>query len=497
MLEVRCTLRVHAFGIILLLASSCLPVHAQDSTHSLQMQMIEMKSAIESLRAEIQQSRSENMMLRQELELIHDQLVKLAPANTPANTDAEQPLEKLEEEQQLLTAKVEEQHQTKIESASRYPVRLSGLLLMSMFSNRGIVDNVDFPSLAREHEPIDSRGSFGGSLRQSLLGLDVSGPEVGGARLTGDLQFDFSGGFPYAPDGVTFGLPRLRTAAVRITWPKTTLVAGQDTPFFSPLSPGSIASLAVPALSYSGNLWTWIPQVRVEHRLGQANNNNVLLQGGVLDPLTGQLPVSPFRRAPQAGEASRQPAYATRVAWNRPISGQSFTLGIGGYYSRQDWGFDRNVDAWATTSDWTVPLINRWELSGEFYRGRAIGGLGGGIGRSVLISGLITDPATQVKGLNSMGGWTQIKFRQTEKLEWNAAFGQDSLRAKDVRAFPGLEDSYIDSSFARNRTSLINFIYRLRSDLLLSIEYRRLRTSSIHGYSNVADHINFGMGVLF
>jgi hypothetical protein len=84
-----------------------------------------------------------------------------------------------------------------------------------------------------------------------------------------------------------------------------------------------------------------------------------------------------------------------------------------------------------------------------------------------------------------------------EKLEWNAAFGQDSLRAKDVRAFPGVEDSYIDSSLARNRTSLMNLIYRPRSDLLLTIEYRRLRTSSIHGYSDVADHINFGMGVLF
>ena len=37
--------------------------------------------------------------------------------------------------------------------------------------------------------------------------------------------------------------------------------------------------------------------------------------------------------------------------------------------------------------DWTLPL-NRWfTLSGSFYRGQAIGGIGGGIGRSVLSSG--------------------------------------------------------------------------------------------------------------
>ena len=37
--------------------------------------------------------------------------------------------------------------------------------------------------------------------------------------------------------------------------------------YVSPLSPTSFASLAVPAFGYAGNLWGWIPQVRVEHRI--------------------------------------------------------------------------------------------------------------------------------------------------------------------------------------------------------------------------------------
>src|SRR5262249_41721380 len=151
----------------------------------------------------------------------------------------------------------------------------------------------DFPSIAVDGGPIYRNGSLGGTLRQSLLGLEVFGPEVKGAKLNADLQFDFAGGFPNVPDGVALGLPRLRTATVSMNWPKTALIAGQDAPFFSPLSPSSIASVALPAFSYSGNLWTWIPQIRLERRLDLTENSNILLQGGLLDPMNGEVP--PFQ----------------------------------------------------------------------------------------------------------------------------------------------------------------------------------------------------------
>ena len=172
------------------------------------------------------------------------------------------------------------------------------------------------------------------------------------------------------------------------------------------------------------------------------------------------------------------------------------TVGIGGYYGRHNWGFHRNIDAWAGTSDWTMPL-GRWELSGEFYRGRALGGLGGGIGQSAVFSGAIADPLTQVRGLNSIGGWAQVKFRQTEKLEWNGAYGQDNVPARDLRLFPTPQQTYYDSSITRNQSSLVNFIYRPRSDVLLSLEYRRIRTLRFPMDTDRARQINLSMGLLF
>jgi len=488
---------------------------SKDSARDLQNQMSELKSMLEEMRSEMARSRVEALELRKELEAAHQQLTALmaqpkGPLTSPGEqvqtntTPPSQPsqgtedkIKRLEEDQQLTNAKLDELNQTRISSASKYRVRLSGIVLLNLFSNRGQADNLDFPALVPPDQPINSHGSFGASVRQSLLGFEAFGPEVGGAKLSADVQFDFAGGFPYAPDGTVFGLARLRTGTVRMAWPNTTVIAGQDAPFFSPLSPSSLASLAVPAFSYAGNLWDWVPQARVEHRVNITESSSLLLQGGILDPLTGEPPTSQFLRKPQAGEASRQPGYATRVAWSHHAFGHDITLGIGGYYSRQDWGFHRLIDGWAGTSDWTVPLSNRWELSGEFYRGRGLGGLGGGIGRSALFSGPIADPATQVQGLNATGGWAQLKFRQTEKLEWNGAFGQDNAFARDLRFFQGSQQSYIDPSLARNQSALVNFIYRPRSDLLFSTEYRRLRTFSILGNSDSADQINLSVGVLF
>jgi hypothetical protein len=498
-------------------ASSAAPPAGGESPETtlreMQKQVLELKSMLEEMRGEISRSRMEALQLRKELEdarqlevaLGHAKGVSSKPGEptqaesggpSPAGQETDS-LKKLEEDQQLTNSKLDDLYQTKVSSASRYRVRLSGMALLNVFTNKGVVDNMDFPTLALPDGPIYPAGSFGGTLRQSMLGLEIFGPEVGAARVSADVQLDFAGGFPYAPNGVAFGLPRLRTGVIRMSWPNTTLVAGQDSPFFSPLSPTSMGSVAVPPFSYAGNLWNWTPQVRLEHHKNITENSSLLFQGGILDPLTGETPTSQFLRTPQAGEASRQPAYATRVAWSHRAFGHDLTLGAGGYYSRQNWGFDRRVDAWAGTSDLLLPLGNRWELSAQFYRGRALGGLGGGIGRSALFSGPITDPATQVRGLNAVGGWAQLKFRQTVKLEWNGAFGEDDAFARDLRFFPAPQQGYFDPTLARNRSAFLNFVYRPRSNLFFSPEYRRLRTFSVVGSSEIAAQVNLSMGVLF
>jgi len=473
-----------------------------DSLHDLQAQVAELKSLVVSMRDEVEKSRAETLELRRELESEHPQAQAVSPNKPSSNpppgvSSIEQRLSKVEEDQALLTDKVDDQYQTKVESASKYRVRFSGIALFNLYNNVGSVDNQDFPEFAAAPVAGQSGNSLGGSFRQSELGFEVFGPDVLGAKTSANIQFDFAGGFPNAPNGIEFGLVRLRTGSARFDWGNTSIVAGQDTLFISPLAPSSIASIARPALSYSGELWSWTPQARIEHRIALSDSSQLLLQGGVLASLSGEAPAATYDRQPQAGELSGQPAYAGRIAWSHQIFGRSLTIGQGGYYGRQNWGFDRNVNAWASTTDWNFPLAPRFDLSGEFYRGRAVGGLGGGLGESALFLGTVANPATVVRGLDSMGGWGQLKFRATDKLEFNGAFGQDNPFASELWLAAEWQQIYPNLSLTRNQSSLANFIYRPRSDLLFSVEYLHLKTFTLPSSASSADHVSMNLGVLF
>ncbi len=463
--------------------------------NELQSEVHDLKDLVQQLAQETRASRAEITRLRQELE---SERAAQSTANAEFSPQVDERIGHLEEEQQLLTGKVDEQYQTKLESASKYRIRFSGIALFNLFSNQGTVDNIDVPTLAYKQSYGSSSGSFGGTLRQSIFGFEVFGPELMGAKTSGSVNFDAGGGFPDISNGVNSPLVRLRTATLRLDWKDTDVVAGQDQLFFQPNSPTSFASLIVPALSYAGDLWAWTPQLHVDHRFALTEKSTLTMQGGILDSLTGEPPYYQYTwyRQPQGGEASRQPAYAARIAYSHPLFGHTFTVGAAGYYSRENWGYGRDINGYAALADWSLPLSQKFLLSGSFYRGQAIGGLGGGIGRSVLYNGPLTDPTTSVIPLNTVGGWTQLKYRATAKLEFNAAFGQDNPFASDVGTFDDAQ-SYGDPTLTRNQAVFGNVIYRPRSDVLFSLEYRRLKTFNIYDTNASAGQVNLGMGILF
>jgi len=438
------------------------------------------------------------LLLRYE-DLVADPRRELARVATFLNIppDADR-IATLEENQETLNDRINEQSQTKVESGSKYRLRLSGMVLLNLYDNRGSVDNQDFPQIAAPAriEPFHvSSSAFGGTLRQSQIKLQTFGPDIAGARTSADLEFDFAGGFANTWNGAALGLVRLRTGTIRLDWANTSIIAGQDRLFFAPLAPTSLATLATPALSYAGDLWGWTPQVRVEHHFRLSDVSNVVLQAGILDSLSGDMPESGIYRTPSWGEQSGQPAYATRISWNHRVFGRNFTMGVGGYYGRQDWGLNRTVDGWAGTADVTLPLGKLFEFTGAFYRGRAVAGLGGGIGQSVLLNGSFIAPATAFRALDSMGGWAQLKIKPRANFEINAALGLDNPFAGELRQYASR--TIYPNIYVRNLSPLINFIYQIRSDILFSTEYRHLQTSVLDGGSNSANHVNLSLGYIF
>jgi hypothetical protein len=490
------------------------------SVLQLQSQIQILNSQMNDLRAAQQQAARDNQELRAELLRTHEQSAAVSrgaatasplpaapPATLAANpgtdsvapapeTSIEARVAKLEDNEELLNDKVTEQSQSKVESGSKYRVRFSGIVLLNTEITRGAVDNLDFPQFATPPVVPGTSGAFSGSLRQSQIGVEAFGPDIAGAHTSANLKFDFAGGFPNQANGAALGVVRLRTGTIRLDWENTSLVAGQDTLFFSPLTPTSLASIATPALSYTGNLWSWTPQVRIEHRITLSESSRLLLQAGILDSLTGDVPLYGYRY-PSVGEQSGQPAYAARMAWTRRVLDRDLAVGFGGYYGRQNWGFGRNVDGWAGMTDVTLPLGANFDVTAEFYRGRAVGGLGGGIGQSILLSGALTNPDSTIRGLDSLGGWIQLKFKPTANFEVNFAYGQDDPFANELRRFPETTNFYRFGSLSRNMSPFVNFIYRVRSDVLFSLEYRRLQTYSLDSAPYLANQTTISLGYLF
>jgi hypothetical protein len=502
-------------------ASTAAPGADAASLRDLQEQIRELRSLVEEMRTENVQSRAEMQQLRHDLEATRALLERPAPSTvtavrdtTPSNADSqtapvmtpataaqnpselEQRVQKLEESTSLMGSKVDEQYQTKVETASKYRARLHGIVLMNAFRNVGGADSVDSPTYAVGVPSGIPSTNVGATFRQSEIGIEVFGPRLAGAKTSADIQFDFSGGFPQTGNGVDFGIMRMQTASLRMDWEHTSLVAGQDSLFISPLSPSSFASLATPSFASTGNLWGWIPQVRLEHRFAVSDQQTLTLQAGVLDSVDWQFPFNSFYRAPQAGEQSGQPAYAFRTAWSRPLQGHALSFGAAGFYARQDWAWGRYIDSWSGMADWQIPLVPRLTLSGEFYRGRGIGGLGGGISTTIIYGGDPQSPATPIRPVDAAGGWAQLKFQLTPKLELNGVVGDDNVFPGNIRGFASDANNY-GPILGRNEAAMGNFIFRPRSDLVLSAEFKRYRTFPIYSSLTTLNQVSLSAGILF
>src|ERR1700734_760783 len=212
--------------------------------HELQQQVKELRSAMAEMRSETEQYRAENAALRRELQSTSgpaeaalrspgDSSPPVAAADSdPPPTQSAAPKDRtaslenrvasLEESTQLINSKVDDQYQTKDESASKNRVRLSGIELLNLVNSHGQTDNLDVPSFVTG--PSTGTGSFGATMRQSEIGLEVFGPTFEGAKISGKLQADFAGGFPNTWNGVDSGIFRLRTASVRMDWTDTSIV---------------------------------------------------------------------------------------------------------------------------------------------------------------------------------------------------------------------------------------------------------------------------------
>lgn len=400
-------------------------------------------------------------------------------------------LDEIRERLAIAESQIATHEQTKVETESKYPLKVTGLVLFNAFVNTRQVNIPEDPSYA-----MPGSGSTGLSLRQTLLGLDARGPQLFGASSNADVRVDF-----FATGTQTnysaYGLLRLRTAHAELNWNHTRAFVALDRSLVAPYTPSSLVALGEPPLSWSGNLWAWIPQIGISHQV-PLHNSMLKLAAGLLDvpnpPLLNQ--AAPNPPAASQGERSRWPATNARVAFAKGSNGEGPEIGLGGYFSpRMTSSSNTRYNAWAGTLDLRLPLGPHFEFLSNAYRGQALGGLGAGGYVDYVYEYKPT--SRELYPLDDIGGWAQLKFKAKERLEFNTAYGIDNPFANDIRLSETTSPTGTYSGLSRNRTVFGNVIYSPSAYLIFSLEYRKLWTNYTAGPTSTSDVIGLGAGYRF
>ena len=159
-------------------------------------------------------------------------------------------------------------------SPATVQAEVHGLILMNAFANDAAVNNSDVPQFvaapAPGGRPPVERAPAPRCASPASPSLALV-PEFAGGQLTGELDVDFFGGQQPSTGGRTFPLApassRLRGARRAAG---STLFVGQESPPIAEINPSSLASIGIPEFAGAGNLWLWIPQVRIGARVAEA-----------------------------------------------------------------------------------------------------------------------------------------------------------------------------------------------------------------------------------
>ena len=391
----------------------------------------------------------------------------------------------LESSVEVLQKQVSEQAGSAVQTHSRIQTEITGRVVMNAFSNERRVNNVDDPQFVLRDVPLQVPAhGLGMAVRQTMVGLRTTASDVAGGTFRGVVDLDFYGGQQPSSGGRTFPLLRLRTAHATLKWTHAELLAGQEIPLFSPLNPVSPAAFGTPDFVGAGNLWLWLPQVRLSLDAGDRVKYGI--QAAVLAPTSGD-PAGAFDTDFDLAERSRRPYLESRarVRWGefemeREIGCAVHTGWLSVARQRLD-APDTDATSAAFGCDAKLPLTSWLELRGEAYTGKLVRGLGGGaIGQGFGVGSV---------PVRNDAGWAQLNVKPLGAI-WSGGVGCGVDDPRDA-------DLGTDTTVRlRNAACAVYALVRPAGPVFVGAELRRLDTRySDRLFRN--HHINLAMGFEF
>jgi hypothetical protein len=498
----RTASRLIAGVLGVLCAAGSLARGQQATDENLALKVQQLTEAMIQTQKRLEESQHEMEQMRAQLAALQEQMAQGRSAEAESSSAAQlsAAVEQIREQQSLEETQIATHEQAKVESESKYPLKLSGLVLLSSFVNTAHSDNAVNPTIV-----LEGPGATGASLRQTVLGFDASGPHLLNARTHADVRVDFDGESLPGSTAMSYagGLLRLRTAHASLNWNHAEAFFSLDHAIVAPNSPTSLTAVAVPPLAWSGNLWTWNPQLGMTADFPASSSQRLRVQAALIDVMDapqiyGGAATAPSNIVlPSTAEMSRWPGVEGRIALLSGANESGIQIGFGGLYAPHNTQGGARFNSWAGAFDYRIPLPGRAEFSGSGYWGQALGGLGGGAYKDYVYRLNPLSPlGYSFRTLDDFGGWAQWKERASEHLEFNVAFGTDQIPAAQLRPYAGPQTSYY-LNLSRNRTYTGNVIYQPSAYLLFSLEYRHLQSSPVNFYTATGDIIGIATGYRF
>jgi hypothetical protein len=441
---------------------------------------------LEAIQQRLDALEQQNADLRNELRVLREELDKVRQPRSPS-PDVNR-LDALEEKVDLQTTRQADQDLVKAESSQRVPIRLTGMVLFNAFRNSRHANPArDNPLYAAATAAATSNS--GGTLRQSLFGLDFHTPEaILGGQFRGSVLFDvfaLSDSAGERPPAVPLNTsPRLRTAWIEGRWRNRSVLAGLANSIIASREPSSLAQVFVPPLSAAGNLYGWRQQIRFEQRARLGERQEFVGQIAALQTSEDWPRV---QTAFASTLESKRPAIQMHVAFSHAVD-EKRRIEVGsGFHGSQTHIAGASIPSRIYSLDWLVTPTDRIAVSGMLFAGKNVGNLAGRMAYSFSI--LTPSPGViRAVAVRAHGGWAQLGFQATPRLR--------------LHVYGGLEDPNDDDAIGldgaiRNAVGAANTFFQVAPNVITGFEISQTRTWWKAGQRPRLNHLDLYVAYLF
>ncbi|MBZ5727309.1 MAG: hypothetical protein LAP87_20210 [Acidobacteriia bacterium] len=368
--------------------------------------------------------------------------------------------------------RIEEQAQTKVESSQKFPVRFTGIALFNAFANsRQSGGTADYPTVAAA-QPGAARSGAG--VRQTILGLEFRGPNtLWGGDVHGSVYMDFFDGSTTLDQFM-----RLRTASLEIDWKDRSVLAGIEKPIFNPREPNSLAQMGVSPLTSTGNLWLWVPQVRVEQDFSFAAATGLRARLGVVQ--TNE--IGPYAGSEPGGSVERaRPGLEGRFEFYHNFDDERRLEFAPGFHVSTTHIGGMSIPSQVFSLDWFFNPWQRVEFSGAFFTGQNVALLGSAVKQGFGIENGLAE------AVHSRGGWGQFTIHAAKRLDFHLFTGQQDDDNGEL----------VPGSIGKNLLWGGNLYYHLAPNVVLGLETTQVRTVRIAQGTRLNNHYDLALGYFF